>query len=197
MINKPEIKKMLPSGEIKLAAVILAAGFLSLWASGHPVEEWSAVVVVFYVAFRLGLTAVMGLLACAAKLLAGYGQRVLQRHGVEVSGNDVAGSVYRRGRLWLIAVIVSTVAAVAAGAGIPASILAIGWLDITPLSPAFRLASWGLLGYGAAGLMLMLGAPALVFLVAHARIRVSDSRLTSAFSLLPEIQAGIPSARNK
>ena len=197
MIDGTEIKRIMPAREIKLAAVIVVAGFLSLWAAGHPVEEWSAVVVVFYMASRLGLAAVMGLLAYAAKLLAGYGERVLRRHGVEVSESRAADSDSRRARGWLIAAVLSVVASVSLGVGVVAGGFAIGWLEITPLPSVFRLAAWGLLGYGAAWLLLLLGLPALLFRVADARIRVSEATLTSALSLPLKIQAGIPSARNK
>ena len=103
-----------------------------------------------------------------------------------------------RGRVLLVAVIiVLTAFPLAAAIGIAASGLAVGWLAITPLAPAFHLAAWGLLACGLACLLLLLGAPALVFLAADARIRIKVSEARLALALLPEIQAGIPSARGK
>ena len=196
-MTKTKLLQLLPVRDFPLAVAVAVIVIVSLGLAGHPPEEWPAIVMVFYLAFRLSLTLVVGLLAYAARFLAGYGERVLRRHGVDVSRDESEDAGSRRVRLWLVAAIVSTVFSVSVGVGIFVSMLAIGWLEITPLASAFRLASWSLLGYGAVGLLLMLGAPTLVFLVADARIRVSDARLASAFSLLPEIQAGIPSARNR
>ena len=199
MIDKPEIKRLLPAAEVKLAFVIVAAGLASLWAAGHPVEEWSAAAVVLYLSIRIAIAVVVGLISIAAKILAAYGKRVLRRQGVEIPGDTPADSVHLKVRALLAVLILLTVVLTSAGGGIVASIPAMTWLEITPLSPAFQWAAWGLLGCGSAGLLLLLGAPALVFLAADARIRirVSEARLAEVLSILPEIQAGIPPARNK
>ena len=199
MIDKPEIKRLLPAAEVKLAFVIVTAGLASLWAAGHPVEEWSAAAVVLYLAIRIAIAVVVGLISIAAKILAAYGKRVLRRHGVEIPGDTPADGVSLRARALIAALILLTVVLTSAGGGIFASIPAMTWLEITPLSPAFQWAAWALLGCGSAGLLLLLGAPAAVFLAADARIRirVSEARLAAALSILPEIQAGIPPARNK
>lgn len=197
MIDKPEIRRLLPAAEVKLALVIGAAGLASLWVAGHPVEEWSAAAVVLYLAVRAAIAVVIGLIAVAAKALAGYGRRVLRRHGIEIPGDVPADSVSLRARVLLAVLILLAVVLTAAGGGIFASIPAMAWLEITPLAPAFHWAAWGLLGCGAICLLLLLGAPALVFLAADARIRVSEARLTEVLSILPEIQAGLPSARGK
>lgn len=198
--DKMKLSGLLPVRDFPLAASVAVFGMALLWASGHPPEEWPAVVAAFYIGFRLGLALVMGALGYAAKLLAGYGRRVLRRHGVELPPDAPGRSASRQGRVLLIAAsIVLTAFPLSAAIGIAASGLAIGWLEITPLAPAFHWAAWGLLGCGLACLLLLLGAPALVFLAADARIRirVSEARLTAALSLLPEIQAGIPAARGK
>ena len=199
MIDKPEIKRLLPAAEVKLAFVIVAAGLASLWAAGHPVEEWSAAAVVLYLAIRIAIAVVVGLISMAVKILAGYGKRVLRRHGVEIPGDIPADAVSLRVRALIAALILLAVALTSTAGGIFASIPAMAWLEITPLASAFQWAAWGLLGCGAVCLLLLLGAPALVFLLADARIRirVSDARLAKALSILPEIQAGIPPARNK
>lgn len=194
-----KLYKLLPVRDFPMAAVVATGGVGFLWVSGHPPEEWPAIVVVFYVTFRLSLTGVVGLLAHSAKLLAAYGKRVLRRHGMELPPVAPEHSVSRRVRVWLITVIVLTVLSISAGFGIAAIGLASVWLGITPLASAFYGAAWGMLGCGAGGLMLLLGAPALVFFVADVRIRirVSEGRLASALALLPEIQAGIPPGRNR
>lgn len=199
MIDKPEIKRLLPAAEVKLAFVIVAAGLVSLWAAGHPVEEWSAAAVVLYIAIRIAIAVVVGLISVAAKILAGYGKRVLRRHEVEIPGDIPADAVSLRVRALIAVLTLLAVALTSAAGGIFASLPAMAWLEITPLSPAFQWAAWVLLGCGAACTLLLLGAPALVFLAADARIRirVSDARLAEALSILPEIQAGIPPARNK
>lgn len=199
MIDKPEIKRLLPAAEVKLAFVIVAAALASLWAAGHPVEEWSAAAVVLYLAIRIAIAAVVGLISIAAKILAAYGKRVLRRHGVEIPGDTPADGVSLRARALIAGLILLTVVLTSAGGGIVASIPAMAWLEITPLASAFHWAAWVLLGCGSAGLLLLLGAPAMVFLAADARIRirVSEARLAAALSILPEIQAGIPPARNK
>ena len=199
MIDKPEIKRLLPAAEVKLAFVIVTAGLASLWAAGHPVEEWSAAAVVLYLAIRIAIAVVVGLISIAAKILAAYGKRVLRRQGVEIPGDTPADAVSLRARALIAGLILLTVVLTSAGGGIFASIPAMAWLEITPLSPAFHWAAWALLGCGSAGLLLLLGAPAMVFVAADARIRirVSEARLAAALSILPEIQAGIPPARNK
>lgn len=196
-MTQKRLFQLLPVRDFPLAAAVAVVSMVFLWLAGQPAEEWPALIMAFYMVLRVSLMVVLWLLAQAARFLAGYGERVLRRHGVDVSRDESEDVGSRHVRLWLVAAIVSTVFSVSVGVGISVGLLAVGWLEITPLAAAFRLASWGLLAYGAAGLLLMLGAPALVFLVADARIRVSDARLASAFSLLPEIQAGIPSARNK
>jgi hypothetical protein len=175
-----------------LATAIASAGMLSLWAAGHPVEEWPTVVVVLYASTRLAMMVVTGLLACLAGLLADYGERVLQRHGIEVPDDVPTDSVPRSTRAWLVITIVSTVFSLAVGVGILVSALAVGWLEITPLAPAFLLAAWGLLLFGLTGLLLMLVVPTLLFVMADAPAEV---RLASVYSILPEIQAGIPLER--
>ena len=200
MTNKMKLSNLLPVRDFPLAASVAVCGMALLWASGQPPEEWPAIVAVFYLAFRLGLTLVMGALGYAAKLLAGYGRQVLRRHGFELTPDAPGRSALSRGRVLLVAVIiVLTAFPLSAAIGIAASGLAIGWLAITPLSPAFQWAAWGLLACGLACLLLLLGAPALVFLTADARIRirVSEARLAAVISILPEIQAGLPAVRGK
>lgn len=198
-MTEMKLSKLLPVRDFPLAAAVAVAGIVFLGVSGHPPEEWPAIVVVFYMAFRVSLAGVMGLLTYSAKLLAAYGRRVLRRHGVELPPVAPEDPALRKVRVWLIAGIIVTVFSISAGLGIVAGDLAVAWLEITPLSPAFHWAAWGLLGCGSAGLLLLLGAPAMVFLAADARIRirVSDARLAAALSILPEIQAGIPPVRNK
>ena len=197
MIDKPEIRRILPAAEVKLALVIGAAGLVSLWAAGHPVEEWAAAAVVLYLAIRAAIAVVIGLIAVAAKALAGYGRRVLRRHGIEIPDDAPADSVSLKVRVLLGVLILLAVVLTAAGGGIFASIPAMDWFEITPLAPAFHWAAWGLLGGGLVSLALLLGAPALVFLAADARIRirVSEAKLAAALSLIPEIQAGIAAGR--
>jgi hypothetical protein len=199
MIDMPKMipPRLMSVEDFLLATAIASAGMLSLWAAGHPVEEWPTVVVVLYASTRLAMMVVTGLLACLAGLLADYGERVLQRHGIEVSDDVPADSVPRSTRAWLVVAIVSTVFSLAVGVGIAVNTLAVGWLGITPLAPAFSLAASGLLLYGGAMLGLLLGAPATLFFVADARIVVSEARLASVLSMLPEIKAGIPSAGRK
>ena len=198
MTNNMRLSSLLPVRDFPLAASVAVCGMALLWASGYPPAEWPAVVAVFYAAFRVGLMLVMGALGYAAKLLAGYGRQVLRRHGVELPPDAPGHSALRRGRVLLVAVIiVLTTFTLSAAIGIAASGLAIGWLEITPLAPAFHWAAWGLLGCGAICLLLLLGAPALLFLAADARIRIRVSAARLALALLPEIQAGIPSTRGK
>ena len=200
-MTKTKLSKLLPVRDFPLAVAVAVLAMAFLGLAGHPPEEWPAIVAVFYIAFRLGLTAVMGLLACAAKLLAGYGKQVLRQHGVEISEDRSAKSDSGRGRAWLAAAIVSVVISTTVGGGIFACKLAIAWLGITPLSPVFFLVGWGFWMYGAFTLALMFIAPAMLFCVADIRVRIrirpSEAMLTSALSLPLKIQAGIPSARNK
>ena len=198
-MTEMKLSKLLPVRDFPLAASVAVAGIVFLGVSGHPPEEWPAIVVVFYMAFRVSLAGVMGLLTYSAKLLAAYGRRVLRRHGVELPPVAPEDPALRKVRLWLIAGIILTIFSIPAGLGIVAGGLAVAWLEITPLAPAFQWAAWGLLGCGAVCLMLLLGTPAMVFLLADARIQIrgSEARLASALSILPEIQAGIPPARNK
>lgn len=193
------LSAVLPAGEVKLALVVSSAGMASLWAAGHPVEEWAAAAVVLYLTIRAAIAVVVGVVSMAARILAGYGKRVLRRHGIEPPGDAPADSVSLKIRVLLAALIIMAVALTSVGVGIFGSFLAMDWMGIPPLPTVFFRVAWGFWIPGTFLLALMFIAPALAFLAADARIRVrvSDARLAAALALLPEIQAGIPSARGK
>ena len=174
-------KNLIPIRDFKLAFVWATLLMLAFWATDYPLDDWPAAVIVLYTSLWLSREIVLFAATFASKRLAGYGKRVLEKYGITVS-EQPAGAAGRRSA-WPVRAAILAALAFAVGVALIAGFFVMGWLELTPLAAYLRWTAWGILAFGAVGLTLSFGIPALVFAIADIRRKDLGTKIARAHAI--------------